>query len=120
MGHPELVEAPAVWPLRTEALRRRHASIQQRLAELAVLPARPAPGELALARRRVLDSQLAARRARMSYRDALYRAALAHDRAAAAYQRAARATGDVGHEQLAVSHRAAAAADRRRAGQIQI
>lgn len=114
-----MVEAPAVRPPRLEALRRRHDGIQQRLAELAVLPARPAPGELARARRRVLDSQLAARRARMSYRAALYRAALAHDRAAAACQRSARATGDAAHEQLAASHRTAAAADRRRAAQIQ-
>ena len=115
-----MVEPPAARPARLEALRQRHNNIRQRLADLADLPARPAPGDLALARRRVLDAQLAARRALMSYRDALYRAAQAHDRAADAHQRAARTTGDAGHEQMTAYHRAAAAADRRGAGQIQV
>ena len=113
-----MVEPPAARPTRLETLRRRHDSIQRRLAELAELPARPAPGGLALARQRVLDSQLAARRALMSYRAALYRSAQAHDRAAGAHQRAARITGSAGHQQMTAFHRAAAVADRRSAGQV--
>jgi hypothetical protein len=97
-GHPETVEPPAVRPAQLQTLRRRRASIQRRLDELAVLPARPVARELALTRRRARESQLAGRRALLSYRDALYRSAQAHDSAAAAHQRAARSTGDAGHE----------------------
>jgi len=79
----------------------------------------PGPGDLALFRRRARGLQLDARRALMSYRDALYRSAQAHDRAASAHQRAARMTGDAIHEQMTAFHRAAAAEDRYRAGQIQ-
>ena len=93
-GHPETMEPPAVRPAQLQTLRQRRASTQRRLDELAALPARPAAGELAVTRRRALESQLAARRALLSYRDALYRSAQAHDNAAAA-------------------------ADRRKAGQIQ-
>jgi hypothetical protein len=117
-GHSETVEPPAVRPAQLQTLRQRHASIQRRLDELAALPGRPAAGYLALTRRRALESQLAARRALLSYRDALYRFAQAHDSAATAHQRAARMTGDAGHEQMTSFHRAAAAADRRKAGQI--
>jgi hypothetical protein len=53
----------------------------------------------------------------MSYRAALYRVAQAHEHAAGAHQRAARMTKDATHEQMITFH--LAAADRRRADQIQ-
>ena len=110
---------------RRDQLTRRLAAIRARIEDLQ--DERAGPGEtitndqLAAARNQVTLSLAAAEQAVAASVSALRRAADAHDRTAELYERAAvTGSGDPeARRQQAISHRAAATADRQRASQIE-
>jgi len=119
-------DKPGAGESRREEIGQRLAAIGTRMDELkAVRPDDASPaavGErLVSAQRQAAASQAAAERAVAASVRAFRRAAEAHEHAALQYERAAAAGfGDQGqHERLAARHRAAAAADARRAEHAQ-
>lgn len=116
---------PETRATRHAQLGRRLDAIRTRLQELAqdhpATPGRRFPdGREAIAQRHAAISQTAADQALASSVNAFHRAAEAHDRLADLYDRSASGPGGADrHQQRVAFHRAAAAADRQRAGQAQ-
>src|SRR5215471_15472383 len=106
---------------RLDAVRARLKTLRQRGSDVGNSRAATSSERLAAAQRYAAEAQAAAAEVLASSAEAFRHAAEAHDRAASLHDRtAANGIGDVcGHEQQAALHRAAAAADRRRAGRAQ-